>query len=192
MTGGLRHPVVDIVVKIGGGLLAHPAHFAATMTAVEQAAGECRLLVVPGGGPFADAVRALDQQLRFSDDAAHWMAVLAMDQYAHVILSRLARGSIATSPTAVRDTLLAGQIPILAASEWLRARDPRPHSWDVTSDSIAAWVAGELGAGHLVLVKPPDAREPLVDPYFSRALPHHVRPVMVRAGESLSSVLEAR
>ena len=33
----------------------------------------------------------------------------------------------------------------------MRQRDPLPSSWDVTSDSIAAWIAAELGIELLVL-----------------------------------------
>ncbi|MFA5237120.1 MAG: uridylate kinase, partial [Methanoregula sp.] len=33
----------------------------------------------------------------------------------------------------------------------LRRYDPLPHSWDVTSDTISAWIAGRLGADLLVL-----------------------------------------
>ena len=83
--------VVDIVVKIGGGLLAHPAHLDAALTAIGAAGRDRRLLIVPGGGPFAEAVREIDRRLGLSDDAAHWMAVLAMDQYAHLVAARLDR-----------------------------------------------------------------------------------------------------
>ena len=76
-------------------------------------------------------------------------------------------------------------MPVLAPSRWLRTADPLPHSWEVTSDSIAAWVAGEIGANHLVLVKPPgvgaQASHELVDAYFERALPSSVKPVIVAA-----------
>ncbi len=60
---------------------------------------------------------------------------------------------------------------MLAPYRWLRAEDALPHSWDVTSDSIAAWVAARVGARRLVLIKPV-AGEPgsLVDPFFVRAL----------------------
>ena len=34
--------------------------------------------------------------------------------------------------------------------------DALPASWEVTSDSIAAWVADQVGAGRLVLVKEVD------------------------------------
>ena len=36
----------------------------------------------------------------------------------------------------------------------MRSADALPHSWEVTSDSIAAFVAGALDAGRLVLIKP--------------------------------------
>ena len=63
-----------------------------------------------------------------------------------------------------------GAVPVLAPAAWLRARDPLPHSWDVTSDSIAAWFAGELQASRLLLVKAAGASgDSLVDRYFARA-----------------------
>ena len=66
----------------------------------------------------------------------------------------------------------AGRIPVIAPSRWMSATDPLPHTWQVTSDSIAAWVAGALGATRLLLVKPPDARgADLVDAYFQRSRP---------------------
>jgi len=62
-------------------------------------------------------------------------------------------------------------VPVLAPSRWLREADPLPHSWDVTSDSIAAWVAGAAGASQLVLVKPRGAQGNLVDSQFASAVP---------------------
>ena len=88
--------VVETVVKLGGGVLAHAAHFDAALAAIGAAARDCRLLVVPGGGPFADAVREVDRRVGLSDDAAHWMAVLAMDQYAHLVAARLAGSVLVT------------------------------------------------------------------------------------------------
>jgi aspartokinase-like uncharacterized kinase len=35
----------------------------------------------------------------------------------------------------------------------MQRADPLPHTWDATSDSIAAVAAGELGARELLLVK---------------------------------------
>jgi aspartokinase-like uncharacterized kinase len=85
-------------------------------------------------------------------------------------------------------------IAVLAPYQWLREADPLPHSWDVTSDSISAWVAGQIGASRLVLVKPPSASGPdIVDRCFERAIPPHVRVEIVTADrlEELRAVLVA-
>ena len=112
------------------------------------------------------------------------MAVLAMDQYAHLIAAKLARAVVVEDPAAISAVLGTRGIPVLAPSRWLRESDPLPHSWDVTSDSIAAWVAGRLGARRLVLVKPPcSSGDSLVDAYFTRALPAHVSPAVVPADD---------
>ena len=176
--------IVDTVVKLGGGVLARADHFDAALAAIAAAATTCRLLVVPGGGPFADAVREADRRFRLSDDAAHWMAVLAMDQYAHLIAGRLPRGVVVAGSHEAAAAIASGSIPVLAPYRWLRDVDPLPHSWDVTSDSIAAWVAGAVGARRLVLIKPPGATgRDLVDAYFSRALPAQVAAEVVAADD---------
>jgi aspartokinase-like uncharacterized kinase len=184
---------VETVVKVGGGVLAHPEHFEASLAAIASAAKGRRLLVVPGGGPFADTVRTVDRRLRLSDDTAHWMAVLAMDQYAHLIVARLTKGELVEMPHDAFAALREDHVPVLAPSRWLREADPLPHSWMVTSDSIAAWVSGKVGARRLVLVKPPGAADTneLVDAYFLRALPAEVTPVTVTAdrADTLRAVL---
>jgi len=180
-----RGALVDIVVKVGGGLLAFPGHLDAVLAALADAASTSRVLIVPGGGPFADAVRAVDRELTLSDDAAHWMAVLAMDQYAHLLVSRLSSAGLASDAAEIAVELDQGRLPVLAPSRWLRDADPLPHSWDVTSDSIAAWVAGEVGARRLVLVKPPGAGDQAVDPYFHRALPPEMASSHVVAADQI-------
>jgi probable H4MPT-linked C1 transfer pathway protein len=183
---------VGVVVKVGGGLLAGAHDLDKVLDAIREAARRHRLLIVPGGGPFADAVRALDRQSHLSDDAAHWMAVLAMDQYAHMLADRLQGSALIVDQRGVREAIDAGRIPILAPSRWLREADPLPHSWDVTSDSVAAWVAGALGAPRLVLIKPAGASGAgLVDAYFSRALPAPVSSEIVTADrvDALASML---
>jgi aspartokinase-like uncharacterized kinase len=161
---------IDTVVKIGGALVADPSHLSRVLDVIGTAATHRKLLLVPGGGPFADTVRDVDRRLQLSDDAAHWMAILAMDQHAHLLASRLNHAAVVEWPP---DILALGrnQIPILAPSRWLRQADPLPHSWDVTSDSIAAWVSREIGAAHLLIVKRAGAVGPsLVDAHFARVL----------------------
>jgi dihydroneopterin aldolase len=93
----------------------------------------------------------------------------------------VAAGPAPASPPAAG---ASGALAVLAPHAWLRAADPLPHSWDVTSDSIAAWVAGALGAAALVLVKAAGAAgDGLVDAYFARALPAGVAHLIVPADQ---------
>jgi 5-(aminomethyl)-3-furanmethanol phosphate kinase len=92
------------------------------------------VLIVPGGGPFADLVRDVDRSQGLSEDTAHWMAVLAMDQYACYLSGKT---GIELTPLLVKKK----GVRILLPYEVLRRQDELPHTWDVTSDTIAAWVA---------------------------------------------------
>jgi aspartokinase-like uncharacterized kinase len=180
---------------VGGGLMAHPKHLGASLDAIAAAAEDTPLLVVPGGGAFADVIRDADRRFGLSDDAAHWMAVLAMDQYGHLLASRMTNARLVVRLSDATASLEDGRTPVLAPYQWLREADPLPHSWDVTSDSIAAWVAGQIGAERLLCVKPPGAAGPaIVDPCFDRFLPTHVKAEIVTADriEELSAMLVRR
>ncbi len=177
MTGRAAGPV-DTVIKLGGSVLRDPSGLASAVEIVNALPRDAGLLIVPGGGPFADAVRDADRALRFGDEAAHWMAILAMDQVAHILADRLDRATLVETADAIDRAGMHGR-PVLAPYRLLRAADALPgalpHTWDVTSDSIAAWFAGRLGARRLILVKAiaPSAGglRSLVDPYFGIALP---------------------
>jgi len=163
--------LVETVFKVGGSLLAYPELLASTLAAIVEASMHAPVAIVPGGGTFADAVRDTDHRLHLPDDTAHWMAVLAMDQYAHLLAGMRTELTLVASERDVELAIASGRIPVVAPYRWLRDADPLPHTWNVTSDSISAWVASTLGATQLVLVKPPGATgEAAVDPYFSRAL----------------------
>src|SRR6266852_4299449 len=76
------------------------------------------------------------------------------------------------------------RLPVLAPYRWLRAADPLPHSWEVTSDSIAAWLAGQVRARRVVLIKPAQGDPAkLVDSYFLRTLPRGVEHLVVTADD---------
>jgi 5-(aminomethyl)-3-furanmethanol phosphate kinase len=161
------------VVKVGGGLSATPGALEAVGRAIATAGRRHRLLVVPGGGPFADAVRAFDRREGLSAGAAHWMAILAMDQYAYVLVERIPGAVLVEEPGAIGAMLGVNGVAVLAPSRWLRAADVLPHDWSATSDSAAAFVAGALDAERLVLIKPASqgSAAELVDPCFASVLP---------------------
>jgi len=123
-----------LVVKVGGSLFPEAGRITSTLQESRRA-----LLVVPGGGPFARVVRSMG----LPDDPAHWMAILAMDQFGWY----LAAGGLPVT----HDLSRPRTVEILLPYRALRERDPLPHSWNVTSDTIAAWVAAELGLDLLIL-----------------------------------------
>ncbi len=144
---------MKVVVKIGGSLIKEAPELVGRLvkefgsespTFVEEVGASGRLpfsvLIVPGGGIFADAVRETDEMYSLGADAAHWMAILGMEQYACYLLDK----SRALATESIAD--LAQGVSILFPYRLLKTRDPLPHSWDVTSDTIAAWVAVQLGA----------------------------------------------
>jgi (4-(4-[2-(gamma-L-glutamylamino)ethyl]phenoxymethyl)furan-2-yl)methanamine synthase len=170
------------VIKLGGSLLADPAVWRATIATIVDAAASQRLMVVPGGGPFADKVRWMDARIGLGDDAAHWMAIAAMDQHAEMIAA--IPGFVRVIDQAgIHAAHARGDTPVMAPLQWLRLVDPLPHSWDVTSDSIAAWIADAVQAARLVLVKPEGATGDLLDPYFNRALPPNLAYSVTTASE---------
>ena len=164
--------MIDAVIKVGGALLATPHELATVIAALDEIAPGRSLLVVPGGGPFADSVRAVDRAHALAARDAHWMAILGMEQFAILLASRLENAELVHRRGEIARAHARGMIPVLAPYRWLREADPLPHSWDVTSDSIAAWIAGQVGARRLILIKPSahDASA-IVDRYFDRARP---------------------
>lgn len=134
------------VVKLGGSLHDAPA-LRRWLRHLATAPGPARI-VVPGGGPFADAVRGLQPTMGFGDLAAHRMAILAMHQFG-LALQALEPGlGVAETEAELRAAAAAVWLPWRLAGR--AAVDP---SWDVTSDSLACWLATRLAADRLVLVK---------------------------------------
>ncbi|HTO72948.1 MAG TPA: hypothetical protein VMJ30_03975, partial [Gemmatimonadales bacterium] len=160
------------VIKIGGSLATDPATLREVGAAMARLARRTPLVVVPGGGPFADTVRSADQAFLLPASTAHWMAILGMDQYAHLLASVIPDASVVTDRLGIQQAHSTGTVPVLAPSRWLSAADELPHSWDVTSDSLAAYIVMLLGGDRLLLVKPASGNgDAMVDPYFRKALP---------------------
>jgi dihydroneopterin aldolase len=164
------------VIKVGGGVSATPGGLERIGEALARARRSARFVVIPGGGPFADTVRAFDAHAGLTAEAAHWMAILGMDQYAYALVAHTPGAILVEEAAQIGEALTSGMIPVLAPSRWLRAADELPHRWEVTSDSLAAYLAGLLGATQLVLIKPVGGMvDDLVDPWFRRTAPDGIQ-----------------
>jgi aspartokinase-like uncharacterized kinase len=181
-------PGGPIVVKVGGGLLACPGALGHVCDTLGRMSPGRSMVVVPGGGPFADAVREFERRYGLSADAGHWMALLAMDQYAHVLGERIPEAELVQDAGGIGAALGRGRLAVLAPYRWLRSADVLPHGWEATSDSVAAFVAGALDASRLVLVKPADDLAEPVDPAFAGVVPAGL-PVSIVGWQRLEAAL---
>jgi len=162
-----------LVLKLGGSLaecgrLADIADRVATATVP--------VVVVPGGGPFADAVRALQPRYAYSDVTAHQLALLAMHQMGLVVAAWSPRFQCAGTLEAIGRALDQRLVPVWLPYALQHNETSLPADWSVTSDSLAARLAERLGNATVALVKscavPPGAtldcltRSGVVDPMF--------------------------
>ena len=145
--GPLNSPLT--VVKLGGSH-ATGLYLKAWLVAIAAEAGS--IAIVPGGGPFADAVRTAQASMGFDDPAAHAMALMAMTQFGCALQSLNPALTLAASRSTILRALKDGKVPVWSPEPMARAAG-LPETWDLTSDSLAAWLAGALGASRLLLVK---------------------------------------
>ena len=149
-----------------------------------ELAGDRPVLVVPGGGPFADAVRALDAQVGLGDAVAHALALRAMDQLGVLLAPML------PDVEAIVRLVAPRALGLLAVAPAFEGRRGVPESWDVTSDSLAVLAAGAIGAEEAILLKPVDGAA--VDAYLPEAVGRTGVTVTVRPPGGLGTTITPR
>ncbi|MGI8979251.1 MAG: hypothetical protein ACR2FY_08505 [Pirellulaceae bacterium] len=181
----MTSPLPVRVVKVGGSLFRHQPEAPAKETAARElpaalASWMARQppavhVLIAGGGEFADAVRRADAAHGLGDEAAHWLCVDALSVTAR-LLGALVHASVVTRPEEIPCSIPS--LCIFDPAPFLHASDPLPHTWAVSSDSIAARIAEHLAASELVLLKsclPTTAMQGYVDEYFPIAAANMAR-----------------
>ena len=133
------------VVKIGGSLFPNYA------IDLAKKLENTNSLIVLGGGEFANLIRKYDSEINFSQETNHWTAIDCMDIIAKLVNDKVESTKLAYSiddAIAISDE---GFTPIFVVSKFLREDDPFECSWDVTSDSIAAYISHLLNANLLIV-----------------------------------------
>jgi aspartokinase-like uncharacterized kinase len=143
--------VKPLIIKLGGSLASSPELGHWLKLIATQGAGKA--VLVPGGGPFAETVRAAQDKSGFGEHTAHRMALLAMEQFG-LMLCGLQSGLVpAGSSATIRSAMVREEVPVWMPSTMVLADASIAESWEVTSDSLSAWLARRLDASMLVLVK---------------------------------------
>lgn len=145
------------VIKIGGSLFDLP-DLAGRIAKLLDALENTKPLIVCGGGKTVDLVRSWDQTHQLGDRAAHWLAIQSLMLNNRLLCQLLPDARIITSPSEAKVVWQERGIPVLNSDTYLQQNSvsqaqPLPESWDVTSDSIAAWVTLNWPADELVLLK---------------------------------------
>jgi aspartokinase-like uncharacterized kinase len=141
-----------VVVKVGGSLALYPEKLRALCTKLTEFSQKHKLIIVPGGGEFADIVRILDKRFSLSCGVSHKMAILGMDQYG-LLLSGLIPNSFALSNLKeIEDAFERGWVPVFLPSNLLLTDDHLENSWNVTSDAIAFYIGIKLETTKVLLV----------------------------------------
>lgn len=146
---------LDAVLKVGGSL-SRGAGLENLCREISCLGVRYHLLIVPGGGRFADEVRDAYRQYNVDETTAHHMALLAMDQFGYLLNGLIAGSLLASDLLSACSAAQSGKAAILLPSALIMHADPLPHSWQVTSDTISAWIAHQSHCGRLVLLKDVD------------------------------------
>jgi aspartokinase-like uncharacterized kinase len=183
------------VVKVGGSLYDLPDLGSRLRRWLAEQCVDENVVLIPGGGPLADAIRHLDNCHGLGEETSHWLALRALTVNAHFLAALLPPSCVLGEVADLRCAWEMGQLPILDVHEFARGdegcRGCLPHSWVVTSDALAARVAVVTQARQLFLLKSTTipagldwveaGRQGLVDPFFAEVLRQAPADLQVRA-----------
>ena len=170
----------SIVAKVGGSLFDLP-DLRERLRFVLAPFVDAKVLLVPGGGAAADAIRALDHLHRLGEEASHWLAIRAMSLHAHFLRALLPDAPIVSAISEFNECgtglYILDAFSVIQNDE--KSPDHLPHRWEVTSDSLAARVATLANARELLVLKSiawprcdwdEAARAGVVDKFFAEAV----------------------
>jgi aspartokinase-like uncharacterized kinase len=140
------------VIKLGGSLM-RSSELGDWLDTIQSLAAMTNIIIVPGGGEFADKVRETQTSLGFDDRTAHRLALLAMSQYGYLLAGLNQNLHVAEDLESLTSSLDKSRPLLWLPTALLKDESEIPASWDYTSDSIALWLATKLTANSLVLVK---------------------------------------
>ena len=146
-----------IIIKIGGKILEDPEDLNSTISQLKHLLDNNsiqKIIIIPGGGSYANFIRNIDQKLNIGNDLAHWMAIYAMNHNGHLLSEKYSFIKPFEEFTELK--LSKELFSIFLPFKYLYQFDELPHSWDVTSDSITLYFAHKLELKECYLIKDVD------------------------------------
>lgn len=144
----------SIIVKIGGKILENKENLESTILQFKYICEKNfvqKIIIIPGGGTYANFVRMLDKKISIGDELSHWMAIFAMNNNGNRINQVYCQLTCFTNLDELKKS--KEKIVIFLPYDFLYQLDELPHSWSVTSDSITLYIAHHLGLKDCFLIK---------------------------------------
>ncbi|MHA1212950.1 MAG: amino acid kinase family protein, partial [Candidatus Heimdallarchaeota archaeon] len=112
-------------------------------------------IIIPGGGIFAEVIRDIQKQYSITDEVAHWMAILAIDQHGLLLSNYIPKSEIIdlNKLRMLDKNSRQMKVPILEVYEFAKDYSKLEHSWNTTSDALACEIALFLGVKKIIFVK---------------------------------------
>jgi len=143
--------------KIGGKILEDFENLNSTISQLTQLFNESlfeKIIIIPGGGSFANFIRRIYNQLKFTEEIAHWMGIISMNYNGLELSKKFPNLQVVESYEKLKEN--RKNICIFLPYEFIKENDELPHSWDVTSDSISLFVGKQLELNECYLIKDVD------------------------------------
>lgn len=171
------------VLKLGGSLL-DLGDLPDRLRSVLKMLGDDQPLLVCGGGEAAAVVRRWHETHALNEEQSHWLAMESVRLNQRLLSTLLPELELVSNRAAAESAWKRGRVPLLDLMAFVSIEEatpdaiapPLPHTWDVTSDSLAGWVAICWRASRFVLLKSTElsefeslaqvANDGLVDAFF--------------------------
>jgi 5-(aminomethyl)-3-furanmethanol phosphate kinase len=140
------------MLKVGGSLAIFPQKLRGLCQILSEVSEKYPLIVLPGGGEFADTVRTLDERFKLSCWVSHRMSILGQDQYGFLLKDLISNAVEVSTFEENQRALDCKKLPVFLPSKLFFSEDPLENSWNVTSDSIAAYIAGRMDISKVLFV----------------------------------------
>jgi aspartokinase-like uncharacterized kinase len=146
-----------VVFKIGGKILDDFENLTSTISQLNQLYEDNvidKIFLIPGGGSFANFIRKIYSELKFTEEIAHWMSIISMNYNGLELSKKFPNLQVIENLNQLKENRKF--FCIFLPYEFIKDNDKLPHSWDVTSDSISLFIAKELELNECFLIKDVD------------------------------------
>jgi len=144
----------SLIVKIGGKILENKENLESTIAQFKHICENNivqKIIIIPGGGTYANFVRKIDEKISIGDELSHWMAIFAMNCNGIELSQKYNDIKFFDNLGELKKS--NERIAVFLPYDFINQRDELPHIWDVTSDSITVYIAHHLGLKDCFLIK---------------------------------------